>query len=209
VRVLHLGFTVLESMEPRRIALPHLRKLLEAYGQSVNMAVLDGAEIVYVESLKGHKYRIGIQTHVGARQPAYATSLGKAILSRLPAERIEPLLDSIEFRRITPKTVGSREELLAQLERARARGYAVNDEESVLGVRSVGAPLVGRNGVVAAINVAMPSAEMSVEELEALVAPRLIATARAISALLGHTEEALTAMRAASPKGRSTWAIDV
>src|SRR4051795_367007 len=88
-RVLDLGFSAINSMDLRELAAPHLQALSDETGHTVNMALLDGADIVYVErcrtSRQGQR-EIDLNLHVGSRLPAYCTSLGKVVLAHLPPE---------------------------------------------------------------------------------------------------------------------------
>ncbi|MFL6052471.1 MAG: IclR family transcriptional regulator [Actinoallomurus sp.] len=133
----------------------------------------------------GERYRLGLRVHVGERLPIHLSSLGKAIMSRLPSSEVAELAERITFGRPTEHSVGSLPELLAQVERARKRGYAVMEQETTLGVRSISVPLLTGDGhAVAAINVAMPTPLMSMAEIEETIAPVLVATGARISALL-------------------------
>src|SRR6476659_3465275 len=90
-RVLDLGFSAINSMELREIATPHLQELSDATGHTVNMAILDGDDIVYIERVRcsqpGQR-EIDLNLHVGSRLPAYCTSMGKVLVAHLPdAER--------------------------------------------------------------------------------------------------------------------------
>src|SRR5579884_161518 len=85
-RVLDLGFSAINSMELREVASPHLHRLSDETGFTVNMAILDGLDIVYVErcrSARAEQREIDLNLHVGARLPAYCTSLGKVLLAFL------------------------------------------------------------------------------------------------------------------------------
>jgi len=100
-RVLDLGFSAINSMELREVAAPHLRELSDDTGYTVNMAILDGLDIVYVErcrsSRRGQR-EIDLNLHVGARLPAYCTSLGKILLAFLPAGERVARLEEIDSR---------------------------------------------------------------------------------------------------------------
>lgn len=88
-RVLNLGFSAVNSMELRELSAPHLQALSDETGYTVNMAILDGADIVYIErcrSARAGQREIDLNLHVGSRLPAYCTSMGKAILAFLPDE---------------------------------------------------------------------------------------------------------------------------
>ena len=95
-RVLDLGFAAINSMELRQISAPHLQKLADETGHTVNMAILDGTDIVYIErcrtSQPGQR-EIDLDLHVGSRLPAYCTSMGKVLLAYLPPGRRAEILD--------------------------------------------------------------------------------------------------------------------
>ena len=97
-RVIDLGFTAINSMELRHVAAPHLQRLCDETGHTVNMAILDDVDIVYVERFRASRRgqsEIDLDLHVGSRLPAYCTSMGKALLAFLPdAERDEVLAAS-------------------------------------------------------------------------------------------------------------------
>lgn len=185
VRVLDLGLAVLNSMELREIARPFMEELCERSGHTVNMAVLDGQDIVYVERVRS---RSGIDLHlfVGSRLPIYCTSMGKVLLAYLPDDEVNSILATVELLALGPKTITSREELIADLEGVRRRGVAVNDEELARGLRSIAAPVFGQNGaVVAAVNMAVHAAAHSSDEVMHYLAPMLIDATSQISANLG------------------------
>src|SRR5581483_7278713 len=110
-RVLDLGFSALNSMELREVAAPHLQRLSDETGYTVNMAILYGLDVVYVErcrSSRAAQRAIDLDLHVGSRLPAYCTSLGKVLLAYLPEQEQEAALDRIDFVRRGPNTIVSR-----------------------------------------------------------------------------------------------------
>src|SRR5205814_33650 len=95
-RVLDLGFSAINSMELREISVPHLQQLSDETGYTVNMAVLDGSDVVYIERCRSSREGqrdIDLNLHVGSRLPAYCTSLGKALLAYLEPHALEAALD--------------------------------------------------------------------------------------------------------------------
>src|SRR5207248_2119483 len=117
-RVLDLGFSAINSMELREVAAPHLRQLSDETGYTVNMAILDDLDIVYVErcrSSRAGQREIDLNLHVGARLPAYCTSLGKVLLAFLAADEQTVRLEQIDFTRRGPNTLTSRTALVAEL----------------------------------------------------------------------------------------------
>src|SRR3954449_3254580 len=99
-RVLDLGFSAINSMDVREISAPHLQQLSDETGHTVNMAVLDGGDIVYIERCRAPgPPQIDLNLHVGARLPAYCTSMGKVLLAFLPPAGREAVLDGVELTR--------------------------------------------------------------------------------------------------------------
>jgi len=188
-RVLDLGFSAINSMELREVAGPHLRELSDATGYTANMAILDELDIVYVDRCRSSQPRqreIDLNLHVGARLPAYCTSLGKVLLAQLPEGERAARVERIDFQRRGPNTITSRAALTAELVRVRRQGYAVNNEELAYGLRSIAAPVLRHDGSAAgAINLAVHSSMVSSETLGESFGPVLMRTAADISARLG------------------------
>jgi IclR family transcriptional regulator, pca regulon regulatory protein len=189
-RVLDLGFSAINSMELREVAAPHLRRLSDDTGFTVNMAILDDTDVVYVErcrSTHAGQREIDLNLHVGSRLPAYCTSLGKVLLAFLPPAEQEAALARVEFARRGPNTITSRSALAAELKRVRAAGFAINNEELAYGLRSIAAPVLTHDGTaVGAINVAVHSSMISVEDLFERLRERLRSAAADVSAHLGY-----------------------
>ena len=189
-RVLDLGFAAINSMELRQISAPHLQQLADDTGHTVNMAILDGTDIVYIErcrtSQPGQR-EIDLNLHVGSRLPAYCTSMGKVLLAYLEPERRVKLLETVDFVDRGPNTITTRVALDAELERVRATSVGVNNEELAYGLRSIAVPVWGQSGeAVAAINLAVHRSAASIGDLVDRLSPRLRRAAASISALLGY-----------------------
>ena len=189
-RVLDLGFSAINSMDLREVAAPHLQALSDETGHTVNMAVLDGPDIVYIERCRTARQgqrEIDLNLHVGSRLPAYCTSLGKVLLANLADDKLRETLKQVQFTQRGPNTLTAREELLRELERVRASDLAVNNEELAYGLRSIAVPVWGSGGkVVAAINVAVHRSAGSIEDLADRLSPSLRHAAAEISARLGY-----------------------
>ncbi|GGC86198.1 IclR family transcriptional regulator [Tersicoccus solisilvae] len=181
-QVLRLGYAYLSSMGLTDIAQPHLEALSARLGESTSASVLDGAEIVYVARVATRRLMmVGIS--VGTRFPAYATSMGRVLLAAQPAAEAADLLDRFPPTALTSRTLTDRTALLREIDRVRAQGYAVVDQELEAGLRSAAAPVHGASGeVVAAVNVSMSALHSPSPEPGAAVLEGLLATAAAISA---------------------------
>lgn len=180
-RILALGASF-EGMDLKELAAPFLRDLSARVGETVNMAVLDGMDLIYIERIKTTQV-ININLHVGSRLPLYNTSMGRALIAHMPDKWLRQYIARLKAdpaARPYSERGGAR--LLAALRTARQRGYALNDEELAPGLRSVASPIWDSAGrVVAAINIAVPSARLSVRDLRGRKVPELLKTADAIS----------------------------
>jgi IclR family pca regulon transcriptional regulator len=189
-RVLELGFTAINSMELRDVAAPHLRRLCDETGHTVNMAILDDVDIVYIERFRASRRNqeaIDLDLHVGSRLPAYCTSMGKVLLAFLPDAERDEVLERVTFARRGPNTLTSKTALLAELERVRGTGIAANNEELAYGLRSVAVPVIAAGGeAVAAVNLAAHRTMASLDDLVARIGPLMQRTAAEISAQLGY-----------------------
>ncbi len=183
-----LGALVRRRMDVSTEAKPYLFGLRETTGETVHLAILDRAEIMYVYNLESMQ-AIRMRSDIGIRKPAYCTAEGLAMLAFQPASAIEEIVAHGLTPR-TPKTNTDPGRFREALARVRERGYAVEDEESEAGMRSVAAPI--RNGageVVAAVGVAGPVQRLPDETL-ASFAPDVLRTAEAISVRLGYRSRA-------------------
>lgn len=193
-RVLDLGFAVISSMDLREVSSPHLRELSDATGFTVNLAILDGTDIVYVDRCRAGRpvrLEVDLDLHVGARLPAYCTAMGKAIVAFLPEQRREELIARIDFRPRGPNTLTSAAAFRGALAEIRRSGIAVNNEELAYGLRSIAAPIHSRSGeVVAALNLAVHRTMVSMDELVTRYGPAVRKTATEIAAGLGHSPAA-------------------
>ena len=145
----------------RKLAQPALRNLQKVTGETVNLGVLHGTMVVYVDVLESpHEFRL--VSRVGLYRPLYATALGKSLLAFLQSDRREELLRNIQLRPLTPSTISTPLRFRKELYLIRERGYALDDEESYLGARCVAAPILDSDGEAeAAISVAGPTCRIT------------------------------------------------
>ena len=184
-RVLELGRPYLASLTVPEIALPHLRDLVADVRESATVAVLDGADIVYVAHAPAKRI-MSISITIGARDPGYATSLGRVLLAAQSDAWLEGYLARVELAAITPRTLADAGKLRAELGRVRRQGFALVDQELEQGLRALAAPIRGENGeVIAAVNLAVHTSRWSVDAIRHELLPRLLATAAAVETDLG------------------------
>ena len=184
LKVLSLGRDVLAGFEIGEVALPILRALVERTQLTVHLAILDHGEAVYIEKVDAPGF-IKMDTWVGRRMDLHSTSVGKSLVAHLPAPEVESLFRERGLRKRTAKTITSLPRLVKELEKVRAQGYAVDDEENNLGARCVGAPVMGPDRQVqAAVGVSGTTGQVNRETL-ARIAELVQEAARKISRQLG------------------------
>lgn len=186
LKLLHLGNEVAKSLDLRRVAHPHLKKLVELTGETTHLAIYDKGEIVYIDKIESNA-TIRMYSQIGLRAPAHCTGLGKAILSCLPEEEIDRLIATKGLNKFTENTLVTKESLMKALREAREAGYTFDDEEHELGVRCAAAPIFNHEGkVVAGVSIAGPTTRLSRETVRRF-APLVKAVALDISGELGFT----------------------
>lgn len=154
-RALRLGVGALAAMPLPQIVQPWLDQLAEQINQSCSVSILDGAEIVYV-ARAAQKRVMSIGLMPGSRLPAHCTSMGRVLLAALPHDQARAIIDDSDLSPRTPHTLSDPDEIMARLAQVRADGYALNDQEIELGLRSLAVPLHNSRGrVVAALNTGM------------------------------------------------------
>jgi IclR family pca regulon transcriptional regulator len=151
-RVLRLSEAFLSSVSMQEVMQQFLQEMVDATGDSASVAVLDGMEVLYVASVSA-KRSYQLTPTIGTRYPAYATSLGLAILSRSPGDVVDRVLRTTDFAQLTAKTVTDPEMIRKAIETASVTGIAGSDEQLAYGVVSVAMPLLDSSGnAVAAVN---------------------------------------------------------
>jgi DNA-binding IclR family transcriptional regulator len=165
MQLLQLGARTNHRTILQQVAAPVLRDLLKATEETVNVGVLDGGQVLYMAVLESpHAFRL--VSKIGLRRPLYSTALGKALLAFLPEEERENLLSSLGFQAFTPHTLTSLMQLRRELENVRRSGYALDNEESVLGARCVAAPILNaRDEGVAAVSLSGPITRVTTEKI--------------------------------------------
>ena len=187
-RVMSLGFTALSSVELRHIAFSHLEKLSRVTDQSVNLGILDGTEVVYVETIKKKQpVQLSIDLHVGSRVNLYQTSIGRAFLAFMGPDRLASVMSQLVKNPKAVTYTGKKgEKLTPILEEVRRRGYALTDGDFVPGVRTIAAPVFDvRGDVEGAINMPVLAYVVSLERLTGEFAALLLETAEEIFSARG------------------------
>jgi IclR family KDG regulon transcriptional repressor len=182
--VFELGSLVRRKMDFYSEAKPVLMALRDKTEESVHLAILVNASIMYINSLETKK-AIRMRLEVGVRKPAHSTAAGKAMLAYQPADVLARVLAE-GLSEHTVNTIVDPEEFKRELANVRTRGYATADEENEVGVRSLAAPVRDHSGnVIAAISIAGPVQRLT-KKVMTTFAPDVVSAAEAISARLGY-----------------------
>ncbi len=185
LRALDLTQACIAGLAVPDVALPFLEELAEATRHSANLAILDGADIVFVARAASVRL-MRVNLSIGSRLPAHATAMGKVLLASLSSDERRARLGPEPLARFTPDTLTDLPALEEALADVRDRGYAVSLAELEPNLASVAAPLRdGRGQVVAAINVATFVADARSGDLVASLIPHVVHTAHIVSGALG------------------------
>ncbi len=181
-RLIELGFKAHGQLHLPSLARPHLEWLAQVSQETVHLGVLDGPDVVYIDKVPGTR---GLQmaSYIGARMPAQATALGKALISTLPEEKW-PEHFTPGLKR-TPHTIADLSRFREEIVHVTRCGYALDLEENEPGIRCIAAPIRDGSGRgVAAVSISSAVIYLSDERIAEL-APLVLETARRISRELG------------------------
>lgn len=185
-----LGALVRQRMDVSNQAHPLLAALRDQTQETVHLAILDEASIMYLHNMESAQ-AIGTRSYIGTRKPAFCTSEGRVLLAFNAPELTAAVLKG-ELVKRTPKTTTDPKALRLMLDEVRHNGFATDDEESEVGLRSVAAPIRDISGkAIAAVGLAGPIQRLTKKELRRLV-PQVIAAASGISARMGFRVPSLT-----------------
>ncbi len=185
-KVLTLGYAVFHSSDLWQTAHPYLVKTSARLNETMNMAILDGMDILYIDRIKTQKI-LQINLEIGSKLPAYCTSMGRVLLSGLPEDEAREILTASKREKFTEKTLTDIDAIERVLEKTRREGYALNDGELALELKSIAAPVRNETGrIVAAVNIAVHASQYDVPKMKKVLLPALKETTRTISAALGY-----------------------
>jgi len=191
LKLFEFGNRAIEQYDLRDRAQPHLRRLVAETEETAHLSILEDSRVIYIDKIEPAR-SVRMITRVGSSNPVHCTSVGKAILAFLPEERIAEIIRQTKFERFTHRTLATPEALLAEVEKTRRRGYAIDDEEFEEGLRCIAVPVLdAQRQPVAAVSVSGPSFRVTAQKLPA-IANHLLYCVRNISVDMGF----LTSTRA-------------
>lgn len=185
-KVLELGFAYLNGSQLRRLAEMHLAEFSEKYNCTMNLAVLDGEEIVFLYRHEAQRF-LKYNLQAGSRLPSYCTAAGKVLLAALPDEALKKALGRIsqKMEPLTRYTLVDAKALWEDLLKTRERGYSISDRELSIALYSLGIPVLNQEPrVVAAVNLSLSADEEQAKREEAV--EQLKSLGRTLSKAMGY-----------------------
>lgn len=143
---------------------PYLERLRDRFGESINLGVLDGRRVIYVDILESPQ-AMRLAARPGDRDYIHSTALGKAIAAHLPEDRVRAILDAEGMPRLTSTTITDPEEYLQELQTVNTMGYAVDERENEPEGRCLAVPILGYR-VPAAISLSAPQSRFPVGRIK-------------------------------------------
>lgn len=167
-RFLELGAKVQENLNLTAMARHHLEGLMDETKESVNLAVQDGDDVVYLDHVRSDHAMLQLFTKPGARVPLYCTGVGKVFLSRRRRPEVSAYLRRTRLVPYTSHTLVDPKEFHRELKGIREQGFSVDDEEMEEGVRCVAAPILDYHGhLVAAVSISGAAMRITRERIQA------------------------------------------
>ncbi len=151
-----------------RSARPHLTALVTLSGETSNLAVLEGDDVVYLAQVPS-PHTLRMFAEVGRHVPPHSTAVGKVLLSAMPRERAVAILGRRGLAPMTPRTITGLPAFLNELDTTRTRGWAADEEEQELGIRCVAVPVAREGRVVAALSLSGPAERFAGARVEGLI----------------------------------------
>jgi IclR family KDG regulon transcriptional repressor len=166
LKLFSLGNLTKTRLNLHAAALPFLEKLQRDTGESIYLGVMDRHEVVYVEHLPS-QHLLQPLVQVGSRAPLHCTAIGKALLSDLSVDELRTIFRTSGLKKPTPNTLSTLKAVKKALVEIRKTGFAIDNEEYHLGIRSIAAPIRdGAGRVIAGISVAGPTVRLDLQNLK-------------------------------------------
>ena len=195
----HLGFklvdlanALLSQIDLRTVARPYLVNLAQKANETVHLVILDQNESLYLDRVESGEQHQLLQmvSKVGMRIPAHSCSVGKVLLAAFSVKELNDFIKTKGLPRRTEKTITDADQFKLHLKTVRNQGYAIDDEEDVLGTRCVAAPIRNESGnVIAAISISGPTTRITHEKIQETFKDQVMGTALEISYQLGFQED--------------------
>jgi len=179
-KILSMGFALLKNMDLRGRLLPYMIEATRQLDVTTQCAILDGTDIVFVDRVRSSQV-VNLDLTVGSRLPCYCTGLGKAILAFMDEEDRRRIIDRIEFIPHTPYTITDKKPFEKRLALTKKRGFAINDQELTLGLKTIAVPVFTNGIVEGAFGMSYPVHRLEGDGLESLFIAKMKDIAEKVS----------------------------
>ncbi|WP_347491261.1 IclR family transcriptional regulator [Desulfoscipio sp. XC116] len=191
IKAFQIGSAAAYFKDLHSVARPIMEDLQQRYNETVNLATLDGSEVVYVDQVESTNIVVvRMFARTGNRGPAHCTGSGKVLLSSLPQDQLKDIVYNMHLEKFSNETITEPEMLMKELNRVRLDGYALDLGERDEGVRCVAAPIKNMEGrVVAALSISGPSIRITTPFIKNELVDAVGDAAKSISIQLGYKGE--------------------
>ncbi len=188
LKLMEIGNSVLYYSDIRTVARPFLEELMDRCNETVNLAILDGTDVVYIDQVESKNLIIvKMLAQVGNRGPVHCTSSGKALVAFLPEDKVEETIAKLDLAKYTNETITDLENLRKELKRVREDGYAVDWGEREEHVRCIAAPIFDHDGrAIASISISGPSTRITTYYMKNELVDLIQDTAKRLSHKMGY-----------------------
>jgi DNA-binding IclR family transcriptional regulator len=163
LKLFERGNMVVSNLDLRKAARKHLEWLSTTTNLTIHLVVLDGQDGVYIDKVEGSGVTV-VYSRIGRRVPIHTSAVGKSLVLTKTDKELDFLLDGYTYTKPTEKSIGSKEEFLVEVEKARIAGYSIDNEENEPGIVCLAVPIKDYSGkVIAAMSVSMPATKENVE----------------------------------------------
>lgn len=195
IALVQMAFLTLEHNDLRRIALPYMRKLSQKHRETVDLSLMEGADVIFVDSVESPQ-RVKLAPSTGQRAPAFCTASGKAILAFYPDDYIRQILDQ-GMPIHSPATITTPEQFFQDIALVRRDGYSISEQELEPSISAISAPIFsGRRAPEASLAIVGPAYRLTREVMLA-IGPDLVAACESIGRELQMSSAAPRKERAA------------
>lgn len=166
-KICRVADSLMSQIDLIQIAKPYLKELSRKTGETVHLVEREGNKAVYIDKVENSTNAVRLVSKIGKTIPLYCSGVGKAMMAEMSEEKIRQIWNESEIIPYTEMTIMDIEELLGQIEVARQKGYAMDDEENEIGVRCVAVALPDMNGKNRyAISISAPEIRMTDEKIK-------------------------------------------
>jgi IclR family transcriptional regulator, KDG regulon repressor len=191
MKLFERGNLVIRSLDIRTIAKRHLIDLSVKTGNTVHLVILDGKEGIYIDKVEGSSATV-LYSRIGRRIPVHCSAVGKALVGYKSKEEMKDILKGYKYKQQTVNTITNEKDFLAELEKVKKNGYALDSEENEPGITCIAVPIWDHSGsVVAAMSMSQPTARLHAIEQERSI-QMLKKAAMEISESMGFVDRSAT-----------------